>query len=509
MTTFFATLRRRPLGAMYGILLLQHLPAFFVPILTKDEGFWWTIGRALADGGLLYRDAADNKPSLFLGYYHLACAAFGNAAPMILHVAVMIGNGVILALCYRMAKRTYGERIALWVALSYLLLQGSFVAQEILAANSENLMMPWAIGALFFYWSSGHATGDRSRLLLLLSGVLIGVACQIRQTALLLLPVFCLHRFVTAGGGMARCRTVGWLTGGASLAIAPALLYFWHRGTLDDYWFWNVTMTREYVSEPLPFHRLLWEGCWKTATIGLAGGLIWYLVGSTVGRWRAFRRDADSLLFCCFFIGMGLALLIGWRFSHHYYIQLFPAAALLVGFALRERTRAGQSLLPLRPLVATLCLAVPFVGFTTEAYYRWHEERHGGRRPHIRAVAEWLRAHAHPSDRLFIWGYYPEIYPLADLPNASRFVEIHFLTGQVRDKMTGAGLETISERLWQWLFTDLARHPPEWIVDTSVFPVSGRYLHPVTRYPAFQAYVTRHYALAATVAGAPIYQRHP
>lgn len=216
---------------------------------------------------------------------------------------------------------------------------------------------------------------------------------------------------------------------------------------------------------------------------------------------------APATLEVCCLAAMSLAVCIGWRFSHHYYLHLFPFAALLCGVAVATRSAAGKTIAPFRPALAALLLLLPALGFTAEGYYRWYQQTQGGPRPGLRTVAHWLQAHAAPGDSLFIWGYYPDIYADSGLPNASRYVETHFLTGQLREA-TAPKINQTNIQLWRWLLDDFVTHPPTWFIDTTMHKVSGRYMHPLTLYPELADYVRTHYELVDTIEQVPIYRRH-
>ncbi|MBI2346421.1 MAG: hypothetical protein HYV03_05985 [Deltaproteobacteria bacterium] len=487
---------------LYAVLIAQHLPALFVPIITKDEGYWWTIGNAVARGGLLYRDAADNKPPIFFAIYAAAVGLFGTGAMAALHLLVTVGNGFILYILHRLARRAYGEAVGIGVACCYLTLQGAFIAQELLAANSENLMMPWLVAALACYVAAQQRPAWWRYLA---CGICIGVAAGIRQTGIAMLGLVWLHTALARRPW--RQATAEALLAGSGTAIVWIAIgaYFAWRGTLADLWFWNVTLNRAYVGEPVPLTAIIWEGTWKTGAIVAAGGLVWWMALAAFGHARSLWREGS--VWVLFFLTMVGTVCVGWRFSHHYYIQLFPALALLAGWAMAWHRRAGRSCWPMPWRLSLLCLAVPFFGFMAEGYYRWHQEVRGGPRPKVRAVATWLREHSTPSDTLFLWGYYPEIHYYSGLANASRHIESHIVTGQLREVHVTAALGDVTTRLWDWLDSDFAAHPPTWIADTSSYPVSGRLLPPTERYPRIAALIAAHYERIATIHGMPIYHR--
>ncbi len=479
---------------LWGALTLQRLPSLFVPFWTKDEGFWWAVGKAVADGGKLFVAAVDNKPPFFLGSYALAIKWFGDRHAMTaLHAAVIAGQSFILWAIYRTSRKHWGETVARTTAFFYICLQGSFISQEVLAANSENLMMPFLMAAFLIY--EGR---DGKIPHLIIMGVLTGIGFFFRQTAAVFFIFFALHETLNAASWREFFRSVGrglWVFSGFGLVFAGTCLWFRGQGSFEEFWYWTFSITREYVEESIPWRIIVWDGFWKTGVVLACQGLIWFLALSALK--NGFRK-----IWSLFFFSMVLIVAVGWRFSHHYYLQVFPATALLAGWALSRRS----SFWPLPKPLAYACLIVPLLGFTGEAVFRCFKDPSGFPRPEIRELGLWLRDHKQDRERLFIWGYYPEIYYYSGLKNASRFVETHFLTGQIRITAKADGLEGSKGTLWKLLEGDL-RNPPEWLVDTSSYLLSGKYLHSMERYPEFARFVADKYALAESLHGMRIYKR--
>ncbi|MBI4212615.1 MAG: glycosyltransferase family 39 protein [Deltaproteobacteria bacterium] len=481
-------------------IVVTRIPSLLIPFWTKDEGYWWILGDSVARGGVLYQSAVDNKPAIFIFFYALAIKCFGSFAMLALHAWVMLGQVLMVSLIYLMVKKALSEKAALVSAACFVALQAGFIAQETLAANSENLMMPWVMLALFVFSRS------QSTLSFLIVGLCCGIAFHVRQTAGILLPMFLvlmlLEDFTHLGRSLGRFVLLCF----GFLAVSAAVgLYFMKLGAFPEFWFWNVTINQSYIAEPLRFSVIVWEGFWKTATAFLMGFYPWILM--CVGLWQWKRGIKRAPLFYAFFGAMLALVFVGFRFSHHYYVQLFPAIALLAGFSVFRLEDNFSHQKWLQPRRLALCLLFPVFVFQMEAWYRVIQEKNGGQRPAIREVAQWLKKSALPGDSLFLWGYYPEIYSFAGLPNASRHVETHYLTGQIRDSIEDRGFVSVKEKLWQDLWQDFEAHPPTWIVDTSFQPVSGRSLHPLTKYPDMLAYVHRYYTPVATVQGSHVYRR--
>lgn len=523
---------------LVGAWTVRWLPSLVVPFWSKDEGYWWAVGFGQTGGGLLYRTGTDHKPPLFLGAYGAACAISPAHAMMIMHALVW---AAVLATAWIVARMAGAQKFSIPAFAAMLLLQINFVSQENLAANSETLMLPLCLLGVWWVWRA-HLT--RSLWRWCVAGVLFGVAAMFRQTAAFVIPPLVLwHAWERSRGEpswrVRVCADALAITLGFLSVIFLTATYFAWRGTLPEFWFWFWTMSKEYVGDPISLPQIAWEFTWHTATLVACALPLWWWAGRRIVHWRVFAEHERMWLFVT--AGMCAATCAAWRFSHHYYIHLFPCVAF---FAAREffvsefckhadffipspfqgegqgegeiRNHALAPPAPWPPpfkgggtkTLALILLALPFFGFLSEGYFfAWQEIARGGPRPELRQAANYVRLQATPNDRLFIWGYYPEIYFFAKVRNASRFVETHFLTGQLREaEEYGSGLDRVHAELWRWLWQDLTL-PPRWLLDTSAIPVSGRLLYPIAHYPDFTQYILNHYELRTTIHDIAIYER--
>jgi hypothetical protein len=119
-----------------------------------------------------------------------------------------------------------------------------------------------------------------------------------------------------------------------------------------------------------------------------------------------------------------LGFLGGGNFHPHYYLQLVPPLALLAGVG-------AERLLVLRPRVTALAcaaavtvsvaLAAPlwFAGAREQAREIWPHDPH---LLHDGAVADYVRAHTHPGQKVFVLWAAADIYYLADRDPAFKYM---------------------------------------------------------------------------------------
>jgi hypothetical protein len=205
--------------------------------------------------------------------------------------------------------------------------------------------------------------------------------------------------------------------------------------------------------------------------------------------------------------GSLVAVCLGGRFYGHYFIQLVPPLAILAAGPLSSR---GASALAMSR-AALVALAVSACVWTAAGYFRIASTRLDSQRPPIREVSERVRAMTRPADRIFVWGYWPELYYRAERLPASRFVFPQSLAGYVPGNpftlLPGSDpTPFIVKAHWQQFAEDIERRPAELIVDTAPGAIHFWERYPVARYPVLRTLLAQRYSRAAVVHGVVIYR---
>ncbi|MCA1691000.1 MAG: hypothetical protein LC733_01940 [Actinobacteria bacterium] len=225
------------------------------------------------------------------------------------------------------------------------------------------------------------------------------------------------------------------------------------------------------------------------AFVVLNAVLIWCCVVAG----RRGKVDWDLWLWLA---GGAVAVLAGFRFFGHYYLQLVPPLALIAACGLPATRRAWR-------WAAAGGVLVPVLGMWLFSFFPPNAR---GIIPY-RDVADRTRALTVSSDRIFVWGEYPEIYWAANREPATRFIHTGFLTGNSGGR--DANLVRPSDGLpggWRLLAADLAANPPDLIVDTSRASIRKSDRHPLEETFLWED-VVRDYQLVEVVDGVRLYRR--
>ena len=454
-----------------AVALLLHLPGLIEPLFNSDEASLATMAMEIERGGTLYHETADRKPPVVPYVYALVFTVTGDQdiRPVrAVGALVLAGTALLLA---SEAKRRAGTRAAA-VAAGVFFLAGTaanFPADSQAAGFELFMLLPMTAAVV--------AAGRRKSVL---AGVCLALACLCKQTAVMTaLPVAFLL-----------LRAVGWrAVARAALAAATVIVATAFVFGPKEFLLWTVTGNGGYLALRGSLLASSLRGLGMTlAFLGLNAVLVWCCVVA----WRRGKVDWDLWLWLG---GAAVAVLAGFRFFGHYYLQLVPPLALIAVSGLPAAGRAGRR--------AAAGLVLPVAAMWLFSFFPPNAR---GIIPY-RTVSDRVRALTAPSDRIFVWGEYPEIYWAADREPATRFIHTGFLTGNSGGRDAGA-VEPADgvPGAWELLAADMAATPPELIVDTSSASIRKSDHHRLEDTILWED-VVRRYELVDVVDGVRLYRR--
>ncbi len=389
-----------PTLAFFFLLLVisaaLRAPGWVVPVFNSDESFLGAQAEVVNSGGRLYEDAADRKPPLVPYLYAVTFRVFHTTAlwSVRLIAAIVVAlTGWLLAL---EAHRRWGTR-AQWLAgLLFVMGTVAFAPQDGQAANFEIFML--------LPMTAGIVLAQRSRPAA--SGAAIAFATLCKQTgAAALLPIVYL--------AARRCGRRGVVLAAVGFAI-PLLIVAALVGP-SDLLFWAVLGNGSYVGADTASLYVIGMFLLMTAAFAACQApLLWWIPSA----WRdKERRKADADLWL-WLASSAVAVVFGFRFFGHYYLQLLPALVLLAAGSL-----AGASEVAMRrtvALAAVIAVSFSLLGFWVKPF---------DSAPRYQSVSEYLIKNTSETDHILVWGSVPEIYWASGKLPATRFLSTGFLTG--------------------------------------------------------------------------------
>jgi hypothetical protein len=470
--------------AMSILAVVLRAPTFVSRLFDPDEAAVGVQGMVVRAGGTLYRDIYDRKPPLPPMLYAASFSLTNSTdiRPLRLLVTIMLALcGILVALD---SRRRHGPCAAWWGGV--LIITGSmalFPADAGAANYAQFALLP---GTAAIIWSRRGTTTTA-----ILAGVALGVAILSRQSWLLGVVPACV-----SVGLKGRWRNVVAFLAACAVTVATTGLY----APLGQFWRWNVTNSPGFVFADTGIWTALGKGL--ASIVGFVGFHPVVVVAAgisgalalTIIRSRKLPADIDLWLW----VLSGLAAwAAGLRFFGHYWLQVVPPVTLLaVPVVARWVGRAR--------LLAVVGVAVPAVTawmllFVPGSFHH---------RPDPTALADFVRTHTTSSDRVFVWGSYPEVLVAAERQPAGGLVHTDFVVGRSGGRNDPAlTLASAVPEASDIMLASLTAAPPRLILDTSTAPRLGYNKYPFSLVPDLERFIHDGYDRVAVVDGVAVWRR--
>lgn len=483
-------------------------PYFARPAWNLDEGIYATIARSILDGGVMYRDAIDQRTPLT--YYLLAgfFRVFGENNMWAVH-ALLAGMITATALgLFLIGRRWRGTAAGLWAALVFC----ACTTNLFYIGDSYSLGTEWFV-ILFTTWSTWWLwrMWEQNRLWASAAGGLgFAAAFLSKQPGLLDFGAPLVTVIYAAATGQLRgadaARRLTGLCAGFVGFTGLVFAYFWAHGALDDLYFyaWSYNLVY-YGPETTSGDRLLAAAeaikiiaqHYPVICAALIAAVFLLLGRLVQARPTAEEQKVNPAAFYLL-----IWALLAWsgaaaagRIYGHYYLQLLPAFALLAGwlFADVQSLWCSSRKKIIRGLAGLVLSAAAWTVVAGPLRGPWPAIL--GPESGI-AAATYVREHSKPTEKLFVWGYSPDFYLYADRRSASRYVYCSFLTGMIPWTNTSPERDTryaIVPGTMEILLRELEANRPEFFIDTSLGTGRSFSKYPLTKFPRLAMFVTANY----------------
>jgi hypothetical protein len=492
------------------LLLLAAVLILAVPTIPEQANdvdvllYMSAAARAHAQGALPYAAAWIEKGPLAMAGFQGLEAAFGPY-PVLAVFLVWLGLAAAGAFLVRALAREIGA--GPWASLASGLVFATCLPPVGGTPNTEVPALVAATGAALV-WLRTREVGPRGAIV---AGVLAAAAMLCRQNAGVVWAVLAAADLVAG-----RPRRAAWLTAGFVVPVAAVVAVFAAGGAWEAFrfcvWDYNrdvyVAATRVSAERILASPIAAWENFLRPVpAAAFAGG-----AGILLALAR-FRREGAAAVVAVLAVAVTLAMFPGLRFFSHYFALALPFWAALAGWGLSRVpgrwTKLGAGILAALLVWQAWALAWGRGFERTSARLRasgtdaltkgvfWP-----GRDGLAADAAGWLRFHAAPGDRLFVWGKRPHLYVYSGLVPATRFVTCTFLTGLVPWERVAPYDDTtpwIVPGSWDLLMQDLERERPRFVVDASKDHLFGDGAYAIDRFPRLKAFLDAGYEVAYEV----------
>lgn len=443
----------------------------------SDSALYAYGGFLIEQGGRLYRDIWDHKPpgvySVDALAFRLAGGASWSAAVAADTLATLAAIAACAAVAWQITSRLAAVSIAAVTAAFYLnhaaFHEGGGLAEIYMVACLA--WAGWAFVTAGAQWHGGRSHRRCRAGLLVLSGVLVGAAVLFKPTALttaaacmVTLAVESLYR----GGLGYLVRSVAVFAAGLAAPPAAVTLVFWRQGLLGEMVDASLLYNLSYVERGAALSKL-WTFHVHHNVYLLAAVTV--ILGAVLLRWLEPGRGAAPLRRATWRIFLPVWFLLEWagiyagNYDNGQYlfgcvIPLSCMVGIAGDFLLQQIRLAGE---PWRRATAAACLTLGLSSAWWPASDQWRRTAALARgqtsdlaMDQVRAAGRVL-AGSDPSDRIWVWGYAPQVYLRAQRQPATRFV------------FDGAFLNSrrIMREQFREMLADLDRRQPAYIVDAA------------------------------------------
>jgi hypothetical protein len=381
-----------------ALLALGARVAFWGTPLTADEGGYAQIARLWDNGAALYRGAWVDRPQGLLLVYR-ALLELGGGSTESLRIAAAAVSMLIVIATVVVAVRICGTIEAIAAGL----LLATFAASPFIESFTLSGELLAAFPAVLSLLAFTAYLRRRHLVWLAVAGLLTGCAVMIKQSAFDAGLAAVAFLLVTE-----RRRAYGVVIL-VLAALVPVAIAAWTAPHTNDWW--NAVVAYRAEGDSLftgsPFHRFdQLVGSLQAAARGLGVLALLAAIG-----WRS------SPLLARLWLGAAVVgVLGGGNFHSHYYVQLAAPLSILAAVGLRELLAERRPLATAAcgaAALATLIVTVPlwFASGPAQARAIWPQD---GRLVHSEAVAEYVRTHTAPNERIFVLWAGADVYYLAD-----------------------------------------------------------------------------------------------
>ncbi|KAA2219524.1 MULTISPECIES: ArnT family glycosyltransferase [Maribacter] len=466
-----------------GITFFIRFPFFFRDYIDRDESTFILLGQSWVDGYLPYTQLWDLKPPLTFAFFASIIFLFGKS-----FVAIRLLGALLVAttafFTYKITSKMTTTQVALWCGIFCIVLLSLFGSLQ--GVMSEHLCMAFFVPSMYLIISK------KGPIWLLLAGLLMGIAVMVKLN--MAYPVLLLGLFLVIELFNKQKKSTLWnvlaFGTGVLLVILLTILPYYMSGQLEVWWKSVILAPLEY-SEARRFSLLKLAPtfivigvflfyCWKNAIISV--------------------KDRTSLILFMAICGVLFSFFKGGRINGHYLIQIHPMLVIFLGIFLnrlflRNRLKISRKLLFLLLLIPAESY-MEYVNIVKNKIERGTFFNGEGF-----TVPKYILENKLETDTIFFLGYHigywnlgvlpptlaathpsnicrDELYPFFDNPRKNSLEELKYIMEEIKPK-------TVVVRKGRLVFDRDEFEENEYI----------------------DAYLAKHYTVAATVEKAEILQR--
>lgn len=413
------------------LFVFARLAVWFYPY-DSDHWVFYYVGKAIANGQLLYVDAWDHKPPLIFEFNAFLHLLFGGN--LVLHRIFLTLLAILdIFLFYKLAgvfSKEFFKENAERITRAALILYVFFRNLSQFASSGNNTENIGLIFLLLMFLAFFKFYKDKKLSYLFLSGVCLSVLFYLKGNFLVLsLPI--LIEILLLSYKSIKKFFVNYIVFGAPLIIQTAfwLLYFKLNGALNDFFVATFLFSSRYAKSAWNFDvspRTIFVFIVLPLFVPLLFFTIKYLFDIKKIKSVMLYRFVLFALLAGLFAGFGVG-----TFYPYYFLIGLPIFILVFIY--------GGNLLKVSKDINLLLLLVLFAGMAFSAAISYKQFLNSFTGPakaelnEYQQIADYVKANTSEDDKIIAYTYGAVLYRMAERDSGSRFISASVLLLDERD----------------------------------------------------------------------------
>mgnify|MGYP001159831548 FL=1 len=435
-------LRYWDLISLFVILLIitkLRFPFLEIP-LERDEGAYAYMAQLLLEGVPPYTQAYSLYfPGLFI-IYALTFLILGKTI-FAIHFCLLIANLITIVIIFLIGKKIFDSLTGIVSGATFGLLGLNPHAQG-LFSHGEPFTMLFICSGIYILLLG---IDSKKKSLFLWSGLFFGLGLLIKQNALVFIGLPVVYCYWALFKKSHRSRR-SWLevlcffTFGYFIPLAIFFIFCLITGSWEQMFFWTFIMPTE-MTPSISITRAVYQFKILTLPIIKSSPLFFWTaaIGLLSPLWDKTSRLA-VIFIVMFFVFSFFTMSLVFYFRAHYFLCLFPATALLTGVGFYSMNNLIKKI-PLKKINHIITAGFVFIFFSysifdqRKFFFQTNPEVvsriiYGNNPfPESLVIADYIKEHSAPSDKIAILGSEPQILFYADRISSSKHIFMYYLMG--------------------------------------------------------------------------------
>ena len=484
------------------------------------------VERTIHFGGTFYENGLLNKGPLEPVVYRLAAALTSwEGFWYAISFFILIVSGLVAWAASRAAQVVGGHRLlgaALGIGVFFHFTLGKADYAGVL--YSRNMIVGLLAAAWLVALAPNAWTPERAWRSSIVIGVLLGLATQTLLVSAIAAVAVALVAWseindIFDDALYRKCRRT--LIAAPVLVTVAAPLYYAARGRFDEFWsgWWTYALyqnsgTGRSLANQLTYGREVILRYYRTWPVSFV--IVVTFVVVTIALWRTLERRERAVhaSISLWFVGAWVELVLGQRYSSHYFAVLAVPTALMAAvvvghiYRLLQRDRGEFRSVIAWPLIASVLTVAAWggqhldLGLQAASKFTSVHQAAAARAANTpgneRTVRATLDLVSKADDPLLTWTEFPWPYLNFRRVSATRFIWKSFMLGQIYFGRTGP--QYVLPKTWQWFAEDMREANPAAFLEETALPLT-----PDT---PFADYVAANFDIAYAGPDYNIYLRH-